>query len=151
MYLAGRSMVPTHNSTIVAALSLYKLITTDLADMIIIARSVEQAGILFTQCRRLIASSELLQTLCEERPGFKEIRVRGTKARLRVRPNDPGTLEGIEPAGLAVMDAYHAFPSSEPYSILRDGLHTRGAQLVVITNAGENELSPSGRTAHSGA
>jgi phage terminase large subunit-like protein len=131
-------------STIIAAVALYHLLTVDLADVIVIASSKEQAAILYKHCCKFIATCPQLQEAFLVRSGSKEIRKRGDElTRIRVLANDPGTLEGIEPT-LGIVDEYHEYVSSEAYSIIRDGIDTRNGQMLVITNAGEDEESPFG-------
>lgn len=131
-------------STIVAALALFHLLTRDLADVIVVASSVRQAEILYGHCRKLAATSPALREAVVVKAGFKEIRLRENPlCRLRVLTNEPGTLEGVEPT-LGIIDEYHVFPTAEPYAIMRDGIGTRNGHLLVITNAGQDELSPLG-------
>jgi phage terminase large subunit-like protein len=139
--------IPKKNgkSTIVSAVALYHLMTTKLADVVIIASSVKQADIIFNHCRKFVSMSPDLTEALVIKPGFKEIRRRDDPlSHIRVMTNDPMTLEGIEPT-LAIIDEYHTHTSPEAYGIVRDGLDTREGQLLVITNAGQDEMSPFGQ------
>lgn len=132
-------------SSLVAAVALYHLLLTPLADVVIIASSVKQADILFSHCRKFIATNADLMEAFVVKPGFKEIRSRKEAlSHIRVMTNDPMTLEGIEPT-LAIIDEYHVHTSAEAFGIVRDGLDTREGQMLVITNSGQDELSPFGQ------
>lgn len=132
-------------STLVAAYAVYHLMTTPLADVIVIASAVKQADILYGHIRKFIASNPQLSEELVVKPGFKEVRLRDQPlAKIRVLTNDAQTLEGVEPT-LAILDEFHTYTSAEPYAICRDGIDTRDGQLIVITNAGQDEMSPFGQ------
>jgi phage terminase large subunit-like protein len=70
----------------------------------------------------------------------REVRGIGAFAgsRIKVLPADPRTADGVRPT-LAILDELHRHPTSELYSILRDGLVARGGRMLSISTAGEFE------------
>lgn len=46
---------------------------------------------------------------------------------------------------LGLVDEYHRHASEETYGLMRDGLGPRDGQMITITTAGDNELSPLGK------
>ena len=133
-----------YKSTTIAALGLYHAMITDVADCIIVAQAVKQAQIIFQHMRGFINRSPMLQGHFDVKPGFNEIRTtRNDLGRIRVFAADEANLEGVEPT-FGLYDEFGKAKSSEVYNILSDGLGTRGGQMVVISNAPADEISPLG-------
>jgi phage terminase large subunit-like protein len=131
-------------STLMAALALYHLLTFPMANVVILATSTEQARNVFDHCRKFVTASPEIRELFSIKDGFKEIRLRENPlAKIKVYAADKDTLEGIEPT-LGIIDEYHAHRTAHAYGIVRDGIGTRDGQMLVITNTGEDELSPFG-------
>lgn len=137
-------LVPKKNgkSTMLAALALYRLVTTSDADIVIAAASREQAlDPLLKQARGFVRRSpELAGRL---RVTQREILRRDGAGKIRVLAADVDTADGMIPTD-AFVDELHRHRSSELYGLLRDGLGPRDGRMIVISTAGDDETSPLG-------
>jgi len=147
-YFAGTRetlvLLPKKNgkSTMLAALALYRLITTSDADIILAAASREQAvDPLLKQCRGFVRRSpELTGRL---RVTQRQIVRRDGAGTIRVLAADVDTADGMIPTD-AFVDELHRHRSSELYGLLRDGLGPRDGRMIVISTAGDDETTPLG-------
>lgn len=157
-YFAGvRELViciPKKNgkTTLLAALALYHLVTTDDADCVVSANSAKQAMKLFDEARGFVQRNEELSEQLRVLRGYREIR--------RKNPDDPdnpkefrGTVQVLAADAdtadgwggtLALVDELHRQKDGELYGVLLDGLGPRAGQLITISTAGETEDSPLG-------
>jgi len=137
-------LLPKKNgkSTLVAALALHHLLTTDDAECFIAAASREQAGIILKQARKFISRSEPLSRLFEMNK--REIHSLTDEGVVRVLASDVDTADGVIPT-LAVVDELHRHKSADLYGVFRDGLGPRNGRMITISTAGDYEDSPLGR------
>jgi phage terminase large subunit-like protein len=126
-------------STMCSVVALFHLLTTPGADVLVVAASREQAALVTEQCAGLVRRSGLSKRIRVLGVG-RELRGLGAYAgrRIKVLPADPRTADGVRPS-LAIIDELHRHPSSELYSVIRDGLPALGGQLISISTAGEYE------------
>lgn len=139
-------LLPKKNgkTTILAALALYHLIATPLAECVIGAASRDQATILYEQATGFVTRSEALQRRVVVKGGYRQIRSRVHNGRIRVLAADVDTADGIIPT-LALVDELHRHRSAGLYGIFRDGLGPRAGQMLTISTAGDNERSALGQ------
>lgn len=127
-------------STLMAAVSLFHLVTTPDAECVVVASSRDQATILYDQAKGLVARSEYLQRHVLVRKGSREMRGITSGGRIRVLAADADTADGVIPT-LAIVDELHRHKSGALYGVLRDGLGPRDGRMVTITTAGDDEDS----------
>lgn len=147
-------LIPKGNgkTTLLAALALWHLLTTDEARCYIGAASAQQAGEMFRHARRFVerdaAASQdgggELASLVTVKDGYKQIVRNDDGGIIEVRAADASTQDGVGPT-LALVDEYHRHPTDGLYSVFRDGLDKRDGQLVVISTAGDGDDTPLGR------
>src|SRR5512133_2211796 len=149
-YFAGARetliLLPKKNgkTTLLAALALYHLLTTEDAECVIGAASKDQATILFDQARGFVRRTSSLQPHVLSKPGYRELRSPGDAGRVRVLAADVDTADGVLPT-LALVDELCRQKSAELYGVFRDGLGPRGGQMITISTAGDHEHSPLGQ------
>ena len=130
-------------TTLIAAVCLFHILTTDDAEVAICARSKEQAGRLYDHIRKFVAKQRAFDGVLEVRPGFKEIRRKGSMSKIKVLSGDQDTLEGIE-CTLWIAEEVGQWEDGEPINVLSEGARTRNGQGFIISNAGDNEDGPLG-------
>ncbi|MGI8921109.1 MAG: terminase large subunit domain-containing protein [Solirubrobacteraceae bacterium] len=129
-------------TTELAALALFHLCTTRVAECVIAAAARDQAAIMLRQASGMIRQSAALRARLVVKQ--REIVHGQLGGRIRVLAADVDTADGVIPT-LALVDELHRHKSAELYGVFRDGLGPRGGQLVTISTAGDDELSPLGR------
>ena len=129
-------------STLIAALSLYHLVTTPDAECVIVAASREQAGILFRQASGFVRRSECLKDRIKA--SQRELRDRGDTGRVRVLAADADIADRTI-CSLAIVDEFARHKTAELCGALRDGLGPRQSRLIGISTAGDDEESPLGK------
>jgi phage terminase large subunit-like protein len=148
-------LLPKKNgkSTLLAALALHHLITTDNAMCPIAAASREQAMWIFDQARGFVQRNLELQEQVRVLRGYREIRRRHPDALVnpkemfglvKVLAADEDTADGVIPT-LALVDELHRHKKPELYAVFRDGLGPRQGQMITISTAGDDEESPLGQ------
>jgi hypothetical protein len=143
LYLAGPGMVPTHNTTLLAAIAIYHLLTTPDAACYVGASSRDQAKILFDEAIKLIRRTKWIterqgkfgKGLVQIQDGYKRILNAEDSGMVQVLAADAGTADGVIPT-LALVDELHRHRSSDLYAVFRDGLGPRNGQMVTISTAG---------------
>jgi phage terminase large subunit-like protein len=130
-------------TTLLAALALYHLVTTKDAECVIGATSRDQASILYEQAAGFVSRSDYLQRRLAVKGGYRQIRKRGDRGRIRVMAADVDTADGIIPT-LALVDELGRHKSAELYAIFRHGLGPRDGQMLSISVAGVSVQSPLG-------
>lgn len=143
-------LIPRGNgkTTLLAALALHHLLTTEDAAVYCAAASREQARILYEQAARFarqLGDPHLIDRHLEIRwcpdPGTP----RHFTRHLRVLAADAPRLHGLTPS-LAIVDELHAHPNDEVYLALLTALaKRRGSKLIAISSAGQGADSPLGR------
>jgi phage terminase large subunit-like protein len=131
-------------TTLLAALALYHLMSTVDAACVVGATSREQASELYQQATGFIDRSPGLQQRLVAKVGYREIRSRRDRGRVRVLAADADTADGVIPT-LALVDELHRAKSTALYGVFRDGLGPRNGQMLTISTAGEHEASPLGQ------
>jgi len=158
-YFAGvRELViciPKKNgkTTLLAALALYHLTTTDDADCVVCANSALQAMKLFDEARGFVQRSDDLGKRLRVLRGYREIRRKNPEdpdnpklftGTIKVLAADADTADGWG-GTLALVDELHRQKDGALYGVLLDGLGPRAGQLITISTAGDTEDSPLGR------
>ncbi len=148
-YFAGAqetlALLPKKNgkSTLMAALALWHLLTVEDAECLVAAASRDQATILYEQAAGFVErSSSLLRHMRVQR-GYRMIRARDGRGRIRVLAADVDTADGVIPT-LAFVDELHRHKSLNLYGVFRDGLGPRRGQMLTISTAGDSEASALG-------
>jgi phage terminase large subunit-like protein len=147
-------LVPKKNgkTSLLAALALHHLLTTDDADCVIVANSSLQAMKLFDEAKGFVQRNEELGKQVRVLRGYKEIRRRDSEqpdnpkafvGTIKVLAADADTADGWG-GTLALFDELHRAKDGELYGVLFDGLGPRAGQLITISTAGDNEDSPLG-------
>lgn len=138
-------LLPKKNgkTSLIGALSLYHLLTTVDAECVIGAASRDQATILYQQAIGLIRRTDTIRDLFSVKTGFREIRSAQDNGRVRVLASDAMTADGVIPT-LALVDELHRHRSGDLYGVFRDGLGPRDGQLITISTAGSDDMSPLG-------
>jgi phage terminase large subunit-like protein len=136
-------LVPKKNgkSTLLAALALFHLVTTEDAECVIAAAARDQAAIMLRQARGFIRRSAPLGGLMEVKQ--REIVSTVDDGRIRILAADADTADGVIPT-LALVDELHRHKSAELYGVFRDGLGPRDGRMITISTAGDDETSPLG-------
>jgi phage terminase large subunit-like protein len=146
-YFAGARelliLIPKGNakSTLLAMLALFELLTTPDAEIIIVAAARDQAAIMLRQAQGLVRRRPVLAARLSVRQ--REITNQQLGGRIRVLASDVDTGDGVIPS-LVLLDELHRHRRSELYSVLRASLTKRNGQMVVISTAGDDEMSPLG-------
>lgn len=138
-------LIPKKNgkTTLIAALILFHMLTTGDCYCVVAAASIKQAGTLYRQATGFIRRSGL-GTYFTIRQGTREIRSSHDEGLIQVLAADADTADGVIPT-LAIVDELHRHKSADLYHVFRDGLGPRSGQIVTISTAGDDELSPLGR------
>ena len=131
-------------TTLLAALALYHLIATENAECVIGAASRDQATILYEQAVGFIDRSPYLRKRVVAQTGYRVIRKRGDRGRIRVLAADVDTSDGVIPT-LALVDELGRHRKPDLYGVFRDGLGPRGGQILGISAAGASEATPLGQ------
>jgi phage terminase large subunit-like protein len=131
-------------TTLLAALALWHLCSTQDAECVIGAASRDQASLLYQQAVGFVRRSLGLQERVVPKQGYREIRSRRNAGRIRVLAADVDTADGVIPT-LALVDELHRHKSTDLYGVFRDGLGPRGGQMITISTAGAHEQSPLGQ------
>ena len=140
-------LLPKKNikTTTLAELGLFALLTTDDADIPVVATSRDQATLLLDEAIGFVRRTPGLDRHVDIKRGYRELRARHENGgRLRVLAADVDTADGITPWPIALVDELHRARSAELYAVLRAGLEARGAQMIAISTAGTNLNSPLG-------
>lgn len=137
-YLAGRTMAPTHNSTMLAGVGLDLLVCDGEpgAEIYAAATKKDQARIIFDEAKRMVASSPALSA---ELARFKSnISVDGTASKFEPLSSDEKTLDGLNPHGVLI-DELHKHKTRALLDVLDTALGARRQPLlIIITTAGDD-------------
>ncbi len=128
-------------SSLMAAVALWHLLTTERAAVYVAAASREQASVLFDICRTMATSHPDI----ERRVEITRREIRAGDGFVKVISSDAPKQHGLIPT-LAIVDELHAHRDDELYLALRTAMLKRpGAQLVTISTAGTGTDTPLGR------
>ena len=138
LYLAGKSLIPTHNSYLSSAIALYAMMKDNEAtpEIYTVASKRDQAKIVLDESRRIASYSpalkkrlKILSHTIEARQGF---------GKMQSLSADANTLDGLNPH-LIVNDEFHAQRGNELYDVLISAFGARKQPLMLnISTAGNN-------------
>jgi hypothetical protein len=139
------AIIPAGNgkSTLLAALGLFHMLTTRVAECIVAAASAAQAENIFLQMTGFVERAELP---LDVKRGIRAIYHTGDGpnrrplGRIRVIAADEKLASGVIPS-LVLVDELQAHPDGHLYNILQQRLSKRHAQMVTISNAGWEQES----------
>lgn len=129
-------------SSMLAAVALFHLCSTPDAECVIAAASRDQASVMLKQAAGYVRRSEWLRARLQVKQ--REIVHRDLGGRVRVLASDTDTADGWL-GSLAMVDELGRHRSAELYGVLRDGLGPREGQMISISTAGDDDLSPLGQ------
>ena len=145
LYLAGRSLVCTHNSTWLAAVALYLTLADDEpgANVFCVASHLEQAKEVMTTAWTMVSASDAIKddkdcrTMGSPTSGPQVVtndRHTGTLEALAA--DRGGSLDGKNPSGV-VVDELHAHPTPDTWNAIEQAIDAREQPMVwCITTAG---------------
>lgn len=143
-YLAGRTMVKTHNSELAAAIALYLLYADNepSAEVYGAACDRNQASIVFDVARQMVEMSPALMRRSKIRTAGKRIINYRNAGFYQVLSAETGTKHGLNVSGL-VFDEIHAQPDRKLYDVLTKGSGDAREQplFFIITTAGNDKNS----------
>ena len=143
-YLAGRSMVPTHNSELAAAVALYLLYADNepSAEVYGAAADRQQASIVFDVARQMVDMTPALVKRSKIMTAGKRIVNYQNAGYYQVLSAEVGTKHGLNVSGL-VFDELHSQPNRQLYDVLTKGSGDAREQPLyfLITTAGTDRES----------
>lgn len=143
-YLAGRSMVPTHNSELAAAVALYLLYADNepSAEVYGAAADRQQASIVFDVARQMVDMTPALVKRSKIMAAGKRIVNYQNAGYYQVLSAEVGTKHGLNVSGL-VFDELHSQPNRQLYDVLTKGSGDAREQSLyfLITTAGTDRES----------
>jgi phage terminase large subunit-like protein len=141
MFLVGRSLIPTHNSALSAAVGLYMLFCDDIgAEVIVAAGDRSQAALLHTAAKQFVESCPSLARQCKVYRN--SIVLPDRNASMFCISSEAGTKHGYNPS-CVLIDEMHVFPDRELVDVLETGMGARSQPLTIyITTAGTNKNGP---------
>lgn len=143
-YLAGRTMVKTHNSELAATIALYLLYADNepSAEVYGAACDRNQASIVFDVARQMVEMSPALMRRSKIRTAGKRIINYRNAGFYQVLSAETGTKHGLNVSGL-VFDEIHAQPNRKLYDVLTKGSGDAREQplFFIITTAGNDKNS----------
>ncbi|MBA3852922.1 MAG: hypothetical protein C0503_00825 [Gemmatimonas sp.] len=140
LYLAGESMVPTHNSTIAAGLGLFMLGPDGEpgAEVYSAATTREQAKIVFNTARQMAMRTPAYCDRFGVEPGIHALVSLATEASFKALSSDDQTLDGLNPHA-AIVDELHAHRTRGVWDVLETATGARSQSLLLaITTAGSD-------------
>ena len=143
-YLAGPSMVPTHNSELAAAVALYLLYADGepSAEVYGAAADRQQASIVFDVAKQMVDMTPTLLKRSKIMAATKRIVNYKNAGFYQVLSAEVGTKHGLNVSGL-VLDEVHAQPNRHLYDVLTKGSGDAREQPLyfLITTAGTDKES----------
>lgn len=143
-YLAGTSMVPTHNSELAAAVALYLLYADHepSAEVYGAAADRQQASIVFDVANQMVRMAPALLKRSKIMAATKRIVNYSNAGFYQVLSAEVGTKHGLNVSGL-VLDEVHAQPNRKLYDVLTKGSGDAREQPLyfLITTAGTDKES----------
>lgn len=141
LFLCGDGMVPTHNTTLLAAYASYHADTWDGApEVLLTASSDKQAGRLFDSVVSFARRSDYLTSRFHLREYIGEMARTDGGGKIMRMASDPGRLHGFNPS-LVIVDELHAWTKpglKKAWAALVSGGGARdNTQTFVISTAGE--------------
>jgi len=143
-YLAGPSMVPTHNSELAAAIALYLLYADNepSAEVYGAAADRQQASIVFDVAKRMVEMTPALMKRSKIMAAGKRLVNYSNAGFYQVLSAEVGTKHGLNVSGL-VLDELHAQPNRNLVDVLTKGSGDARTQpfYFLITTAGTDRNS----------
>jgi phage terminase large subunit-like protein len=137
LYLAGQGMVATHNTTLMAPVSLFLLDITPSAWIPVGAATRDQAEILFEQAAGFVERSGRAGHRFKIHPGLRRIKSkRHGGVGIKVYAADVKGGDGVIPTD-AFVDELHRHDDLKLYRLWKGKLKKRGGRIVTISTAGE--------------
>jgi phage terminase large subunit-like protein len=150
LYLAGKAMVPTHNSEIGAAIALYMLLADGEpnAEVYVAACDRQQASIIFNTSMNFVEGNPTLSKVTNLVRSTKRIVYPKTGSFYQVLSSDVKSKSGIN-ASCVILDEIWTYPNPDLAKMLTTGSGDARAQplFLYLTTAG-NKLSGYGWEMH---
>ena len=143
-YLAGRSMVPTHNSELGAAIALYMLCADgeQRAEVYGCAADTNQARIIFDVACDMVRQSPVLSKKIKIIPSTKRMVYAPTGSVYQVLSADVKSKHGLNVSAV-IFDELHTQPNRDLYDVMTDGAGDARRQPLwfFMTTAGNDRNS----------
>jgi phage terminase large subunit-like protein len=144
LFLFGRSMLPTHNSTLAAGVMLTALVRNwrESAEFVILAPTVEVANNSFGPASDMIKMDPALSALMHVRPDLRTIRHRKTGAALKVVAANERTVSGKKATGTLIDELWQFGKVANAEGILLEatgGLASRPEGFVIYLTTQSDE------------
>lgn len=136
LFLAGRSMIPTHNSTFASGVGIYMLDADGEAgaEIYSAATKKDQAKITFDEASRMVKASPSLRKRI--RPVRDNLHIVNTAAKFEPLGRDTDSMDGLN-VHCAIVDEVHAHKNRETWDLLETATGSRQQPMMVgITTAG---------------
>lgn len=143
LFLAGTEMIPTHNTTLLAAVGLYLAFADGEpgAEVYSAATKRDQAKILWSEADRMVAQTPALARRVTRTPSKSNLAMPSTASTFEPLGRDADTSDGLNPHA-ALIDELHAHPNRDLVDVLDTALGARRQPLRWnITTAGFNQQS----------
>jgi len=138
-YLCGHGYIPTHNTTLAAAIGLYLLVGDKEpgAEVFTAATKRDQARIAHTEATNMVKSSKDLKEMIAI---FKDnLSVSSTMSKYMPLGADADTMDGLNASGI-IIDELHAHKTRDMWDVLDTATGARRQPLIfAITTAGSNQ------------
>jgi phage terminase large subunit-like protein len=141
MFLVGRSLIPTHNSALCAAIGIYMMCCDDEgAEVIVAAGDRAQASLLHTAAKQFVEGCPSLMKRC--RIYRNSIVFPEKNSTMLCISSESATKHGYNPS-CCLIDEMHVFPDRELIDVLETGMGARSQPLTIyITTAGTDMDGP---------
>lgn len=141
LYLAGPSMIPTHNSELAAAIALYLLCADheQRAEIYGAAADRQMAGLVYSVAADMIRLSPALMKRCKILDSRKRIIYLPTNSFYQVLSSDADRAHGVSAHGV-IVDEIHVQKNPDLYNVLTKGSGDARKQPLqfIISTAGDN-------------
>ncbi len=130
--------IPKKNgkTSLAAAISIYMMFDESGAEVDIFGHDQAQAGIAYSECRRMVRKSDDLSQICRILEGQMKIIYDKEESSIQARPADALGAEGIDPSCM-VLDELHAWRGTALFDALSYADSARDNSLqFIITTAG---------------
>lgn len=140
LYLAGRSMIPTHNTELIAGLALDHVLNDPPSGQIYCcAAEREQASLVYLAAKQKIEQDEYLENVLNVVDSKKEIHNTETGTFIKVLSAEAYSKHGLNPT-VVIFDELHALQKRDLWDTMTFGSGAaREEQLIlIITTAGDD-------------